>query len=324
MMPSLLLMIPSNKNSVPVRDWSIREALLWAEDYLASYDVPDAKAEAEYLLSHVLDCKRVELHLNHTIHLSYNTLQRFLDFVERRIKREPSQYIIGEQEFWGLEFKVTRDVLIPRPETEILVEEAVKTVRSQESEVRSQNTKIHYSELRTPNSKLILDLCTGSGCIAISLAKEITNSRIYAVDISERVLDVARGNAERHGVADRMIFLHGDLFEPLKGMDIEFDFIISNPPYISKKMMKELQPEIKDYEPVTALYGGDDGLDFYRRIISEAPKYLSKDGCILLEMGYGQAEEIKKLIEQDKAFEHIDIKKDFAGIDRVIKAQRKG
>ena len=264
------------------KNLTIKEVLSWAEGYLNGYGVADPKAETEYLLSHLLNCKRSGLYLKHDKSLAIDEFQRFMDWLNRRIAREPSQYIIGEQEFWGLAFKVTRDVLIPRPETEILVEEAVKTVRSQESEVRSQNTKIHYSELRTPDSKLILDLCTGSGCIAISLAQEIPDSKIYAVDISERVLDVARGNAERHGVADRMIFLHGDLFEPLKGMDIEFDFIISNPPYISKKMMKELQPEIKDYEPVTALYGGDDGLDFYRRIIAKAPNYLTKRGHLIL------------------------------------------
>ncbi|MEK6540138.1 MAG: peptide chain release factor N(5)-glutamine methyltransferase [Deltaproteobacteria bacterium] len=327
--------------AIAEKNLTIKEVLSWAEGYLNGYGVADPKAETEYLLSHLLNCKRSGLYLNHDKSLAIDEFQRFMDWLNRRIAREPSQYIIGEQEFWGLEFKVTRDVLIPRPETEILVEEAVKTVRSQESEVRSQNTKIHYSELRTPNSKLILDLCTGSGCIAISLAKEIPNSKVFAVDISEKALDVARENAERHGVAGRMTFLQGDLFEiphpslsPLKGETTEvrgclleklkFDLIVSNPPYISKKMMKELQPEIKDYEPVTALYGGEDGLDFYSRIISESPAYLAERGNLILEMGYGQAEEIKKLIEQDKAFEHIDIKKDFAGIDRVIKAQRKG
>jgi len=237
---------------------------------------------------------------------------------------EPSQYIIGEQEFWGLAFKVTRDVLIPRPETEILVEEAIKTVSSK-SEVVSGNNNI---QLTTHDSRFtILDLCTGSGCIAVSLAKEIPDCHIYAVDVSEKALYVARENAERHGgVADRINFLQGDLFGPLKCLKLvkRVDLIVSNPPYIAKTMMKDLQPEIRDYEPEIAVYAGEDGLDFYRRIISEAPKYLAKDGCILLEMGYGQAEEIKKLIEQHKAFEHIDIKKDFAGIDRVIKAQIAG
>lgn len=303
--------------AVAEKNWTIREAFLWAEEYLAQHDIPDAKAEAEYLLAHVLGCKRTELFLNRAASLSHYDLQEFINFVERRIKREPSQYITGGQEFWGLAFKVTPDVLIPRPETELLVEEAIKTVRGQESGVRSQNTKIHYSELT------ILDLCTGSGCIAISLAKEILDCKIYATDVSEKALDVARENAERHGVADRITFVQGNLFEPLSGLNLKADLIVSNPPYISKKMWAELQPEIKDYEPQAALCGGDDGMDFYRRIIADASAYLTKGAYLMLEMGCGQAEEIKKVIEQNKVFEHIDIKKYFAGIDRVIKAQTK-
>jgi len=303
--------------AIAEKNLTIKEVLSWAEGYLADHDVPDAKIEAEYLLAHALERKRTELYLNYTTPLPHHTLQEFVHLIERRIKREPSQYIIGEQEFWGLGFKVTRDVLIPRPETELIVEEAVKTITECEMRNAELNPK---SEIRNP--KLILDLCAGSGCIAIPLAKEITNSRVYAVDISERALAVAKENAERHGVADRITFLRGDLFEPINGMNIKADIIVSNPPYISKKMMAGLEPEIKDYEPVTALYGGEDGLDFYRRIISAASAYLLQGGYLMLEMGYGQAEEIKKLIEQDKVFEHIVIKKDFAGIDRVIKAQK--
>ena len=306
------------------KNLTIKEVLSWAEGYLNGYGVADPKAETEYLLSHLLNCKRSGLYLKHDKSLAIDEFQRFMDWLNRRIAREPSQYIIGEQEFRGLAFKVTRDVLIPRPETEILVEEAIKTVSSK-SEVVSGNNNI---QLTTHDSRFtILDLCTGSGCIAVSLAKEIPDCHIYAVDVSEKALYVARENAERHGgVADRINFLQGDLFGPLKCLKLvkRVDLIVSNPPYIAKTMMKDLQPEIRDYEPEIAVYAGEDGLDFYRRIISEAPKYLAKDGCILLEMGYGQAEEIKKLIEQHKAFEHIDIKKDFAGIDRVIKAQIAG
>ena len=306
------------------KNLTIKEVLSWAEGYLNGYGVADPKAETEYLLSHLLNCKRSGLYLKHDKSLAIDEFQRFMDWLNRRIAMEPSQYIIGEQEFWGLAFKVTRDVLIPRPETEILVEEAIKTVSSK-SEVVSGNNNI---QLTTHDSRFtILDLCTGSGCIAVSLAKEIPDCHIYAVDVSEKALNVARENAERHGgIADRINFLQGDLFGPLKCLKLvkRVDLIVSNPPYIAKTMMKDLQPEIRDYEPEIAVYAGEDGLDFYRRIISEAPKYLAKDGCILLEMGYGQAEEIKKLIEQHKAFEHIDIKKDFAGIDRVIKAQIAG
>ncbi len=291
--------------SVAEKMWTIREILSWAEDYIAGYEVPDHKAEAEYLLSHLLNCKRPGLYLNHDKFLTINEFQILVDWLNRRAAREPSQYIIGEQEFWGLPFKVNRDVLIPRPETELIVEETIKAAA-------------------TGHAPLILDLCTGSGCIAVTLAKEIPGSRVFAVDISEKVLSVARENAERHSVAERITFLNGDIFEPLNGLNIKADIIVSNPPYISKKMMAGLEPEVKDYEPVTALYGGDDGLDFYRRIISDTPAYLTQGGHLILEMGYGQTEEIEKLIKQNNVFEQIDIKKDLAGIDRVIKAQRKG
>ncbi len=299
--------------------WTIREALSWAEEYLAGYNVPDAKIEAEYLLAHALDCKRTELYLNHANNLSYNVLQEFIDFVERRIKREPSQYIIGEQEFWGLPFKVTRDVLIPRSETELIVEEAIKTVSSGQWTVASKNIR-NNSSPTSDHSPLILDLCTGSGCIAVSLAKEIPGCKVYAIDISGKALAVAMENAEKHDVAGRITFLQGDMFEPLNGLNIKADIIVSNPPYISKDEMKKIEPEISQYEPAGALYGGDDGMDFYKRIIAESPAYLAKGGYLMLEMGYGQAEEIRQLMEV--SFENIDIKKDFAGIDRVIKAQK--
>lgn len=303
--------------------WTVREILSWAEDYLAGFEVPDHKAETEYLLSHLLNCKRSGLYLNHDKFLTINEFQILVDWLNRRAVREPSQYIIGEQEFWGLPFKVNRDVLIPRPETELIVEEAIKTVNSEQWPMGSKNIRDN-SSLTTHHSPLILDLCTGSGCIAVTLAKEIPGSMVFAFDISEKALNVARENAERHDVAGRITFLQGDMFEPLNGLNIKADIIVSNPPYISKKMMAGLEPEVKDYEPVTALYGGDDGLDFYRRIISESSAYLIQGGYLILEMGYGQAEKIKKLIKQNNVFEHIDIKKDLAGIDRVIKAQRKG
>ncbi|MBI5048729.1 MAG: peptide chain release factor N(5)-glutamine methyltransferase [Deltaproteobacteria bacterium] len=324
---SIQSQVPVFKNMLAIaeKNWTIKETLAWAEDYLNRYEVPDAKVEAEYLLTHLLGCKRSKLYLNYSDVMACNELQQYIDFIERRIKREPSQYIIGEQGFWGLSFKVNKDVLIPRPETEVLVEEAVNTVNCKLLNVNGRKEQTNsISQCTVHGSQFaILDLCTGSGCIAISIAKEIPDCQIYAVDIAERALDVARENAERNGVADKITFLNGNLFEPLRGLNLKADLIVSNPPYISKKMMKELQPEVKDYEPQTALCGGDDGLDFYRRIIAEAPNYLTKRGHLILEMGYGQAEEIKKLIKQNKTFEHIDIKKDIAGIDRVIKARRK-
>lgn len=288
---------------------TVAEILRWAAEFLALHQVTDPHIDAEVLLAHLLRCERKELLIHPERALSGGEMERFRRLVERRAGREPVQYITGEVEFRGLLFKVNREVLIPRPETEFLVEEAIHSLG--ERDVGGEGRDI-----------TVLDLCTGSGCIAISIARELPYSRVYAVDISEGALEAARENAERHGVEDRAIFLPGDLFEgtePL-GLEGEIDLIISNPPYVSKKEMEKLQPEIKEYEPIQALYGGEDGLDFYRRIIDEAPFYLSHGGLLILEIGYGQSESVQKLLEEEGSFTEIEMKKDLAGIERVIKA----
>lgn len=289
----------------------IYDALKWAEEYLKGLGVPDPLAEAEYLLAHILKCRRVDLFINRNRLLTGDEIKRFKKFINRRTKREPSQYIISEVEFRYLIFKVTRDVLIPRPETEFLVEEAAKIIERQRAKGKRQKA-------------IIIDLCTGSGCIAVSAAKEIPDIKVYATDISGKALLVAKENAKRHGAEDRIIFLQGNFLEPLKdkGLEGEIDIILSNPPYVSKKDMEKLQPEIKDYEPLLALYGGEDGLDSYRKIITEAFVYLKKGGYLILEIGYGQAEGIKKLFAQNPAYTEIEIIKDLAGIERVVKAKR--
>lgn len=276
--------------------------LRWASEYLSSCKVPNPYIDAEYLLAHALGCQRKDLLIYPERTLTPEEMERFRDIVARRARREPLQYIMGEVEFRGRIFKVNTDVLIPRPETELLVEEAINCMN--EGDIT------------------VLDLCTGSGCIAISIAKELPYSRVYAVDISEGAIAVARENAERHGVEERVIFLTGDLFEAIEplGLDGEIDLIISNPPYVSRKEMEGLQPEIRGYEPVQALYGGEDGLDFYRRIIEDAPFYLSHAGLLIMETGYGQAACVKSLLEEEGVFTQIGIKKDLAGIDRIIKA----
>ena len=196
----------------------------WAETYLKRFKIPEAKIDAEYLLSHILKCKRQELYLNSERQLTNQVINTFKGFIQKRSKREPLQYIISEEEFRGLTFKVTRDVLIPRPETEFLVEEAVKIIERQRAKGKGQKA-------------IIIDLCTGSGCIAVSIAKEIPDSKIYATDISEKALAVAKENAKRHGVEDRITFLQGSFLEPLKDKRLEgrIDIILSNPPYVSKK-----------------------------------------------------------------------------------------
>lgn len=284
---------------------TVAEALLWAVGYLSLHKVPDSYVDAEYLLAYVLGCRRKDLLVHPEKGLSNEEMDRFRDLIERRGRREPVQYITGEVEFRGLLFRVNGDVLIPRPETEILVEGAVNSLKE-----------------RDINGATVLDLCAGSGCIAVSIAKELPYSSVYAVDISAGAIEIARENAKRHGVEDRIIFLVGDLFEPVEPLDLEgkIALIVSNPPYVSKKEMEGLQPEIKEYEPLHALYGGEDGLDFYKRIIHESPFYLSPGGLIIMEIGYGQADSVKGLLEKGGVFTHIEVKKDLAGLDRVIKA----
>ena len=204
-------------------------------------------------------------------------------------------------------FKVNREVLIPRPETELLVEEAVNSVCSGIKDVT------------------VLDLCTGSGCIAICIAKEIKERgglKVYAVDISGGAIAIARKNAERHRVEEKITFLVGDLFSVIKplGLEGKIDLIVSNPPYVSKEAMERLQPEIKGYEPVLALYGGEDGLDFYRRIIREVPRYLKQQGGLIMEIGFNQARHVRNLFEKEKVFSRIEVRRDLAGIERIIKA----
>lgn len=289
----------------------IYDALRWAEEYLKGLGVPDPLAEAEYLLAHILKCRRVDLFINRNRLLTGEEIKRFKKFIKKRSEREPSQYITGEVEFRGLIFKVAKDVLIPRPETEVLVEEAAKIIERQRVMGKRQKA-------------IIIDLCTGSGCIAVSAAKEIPDIKVYATDISGKALLVAKENAKRHGAEDRIIFLQGNFLEPLKdkGLEGEIDIILSNPPYVSKKDMEKLQPEIKNYEPLLALYGGEDGLDSYRTIIPQALPYLKKGSYLILEIGYGQAEGVKDLFAQHPAYSKIEIIKDLSGIERVVKVKK--
>ncbi len=268
--------------------------------------VTEARSEAEYLLMHVIGCKRHTLFIEASKTLSEDQEGVFKRLIERRAKREPSQYITGEAEFYGFTFKVTKDTLIPRPETELLVDEALRCA-------------LHLAEKKPLT---IIDLCTGSGCIAVTMALKLPGSVVYATDISKAALKVAAENAELNNVADRVIFLEGDLFTALDGTPARLaDIILSNPPYISESEIEILEPEVIVHEPKSALYGGPDGLAFYRRIITEAPERLSEGGFILLEMGFGQSEDIRGLMEKEHRYKDIAILKDYSGIERVIKGR---
>ncbi|HEX8186374.1 MAG TPA: peptide chain release factor N(5)-glutamine methyltransferase, partial [Blastocatellia bacterium] len=220
---------------------------------------------------------------------------------------EPLQYITGHQEFYGLDFIVTPDVLIPRPETEFLVERVINLTRA----------------AQTARAPLIVDVGTGSGCIAVTLAAHIPAARVIATDISSAALDIARANGERHGVRDRVELIEGDLLEPLAALNIEaaVDFLASNPPYVEEGRPDLLQREVRDWEPSVALYGGADGLDCYRRLLAEGARYVSPAGYLVCEIGYTQLDPIREMIDETK-WKLVDVIHDLQGIPRTLAIRR--
>lgn len=259
--------------------------------------------ESELLFSEILACDRLSLYQNRDLILDKDKTLLISSVLKRRISGEPIQYILGKTEFLGLEFKVNRDVFIPRPETEILAETAINLAASRQPPAVSEK---------------ILDLGTGSGCIAVSLAKFINNAEITAIDISNKALEVALMNARLNNV--NINFVQGSLFDTYDWRHTTYDLIISNPPYIAASIIKNLEPEI-GYEPALALDGGSDGLCFYRKIISESPNYLNKRGFLIMEMGFEQRKPIEDIFKKSANFKILEIVKDYNSIDRVIVAQ---
>ena len=285
---------------------TIAEAIQKAAGRLAAHKVPDARRDAELLLCHALGKDRAWLLIHMQDQLDDQGRRVYERDIDRRSVREPLQYITGIQEFWGLPFKVTPAVLIPRPETELVVESAIKAAERSAAPV-------------------IIDLCTGSGCIAISLAKELPRARIFATDRSEDALEIARQNARQNSVAERVRFLEGDLFGPLEEMDLRMgvDIIVTNPPYIRSEELPTLQPEVRDFEPEMALIAGVTGTEIAERIISAAHNYLRSGGSLIMEMGMGQTDAIRKIIADTNRYRKPEVLKDLAGIERVIVVHKK-
>lgn len=273
---------------------NIQELLQKGKEILK--DKEDAVLTSKILLAHFLGKDRGYLVINKDENVSKEIEEKYIEAIQKVANDYPLQYITNKQEFMKLNFYVDENVLIPRADTEILVEEIIKLV-SKEGQIN------------------ILDMCSGSGAIGISLAKYITNAKVYMLDISKKALEVAQKNAKLNRVEEQTEFIHSDMFE--KVPNIKFDIIVSNPPYIETQVIKTLDKQVLK-EPSIALDGGEDGLMFYRILIEESYKFLKQDGIIVLEIGYNQRKEVTKLLDQEGAYKDIYCKKDLGGNDRVV------
>lgn len=287
--------------------WTILKLIRWTDERFQKEELSTPRLDAEVLLAATLGVSRLKLYTHFEQPVLPEELTRFKGMIQRRLKREPVAYIIGQREFWSLPFKVTRDVLIPRPETEILVAEGIKLFSSQA-----------FPDCHPQ----ILEIGTGSGAISISLATELPAIAVVATDISEKALAVAGENAARHQVSHRIHFLRGDLFAPLpKGA--KFHLILSNPPYISREHFSDLPPDVRDFEPSLALDGGKDGLEFYRRAFPQVSEFLLPGGWLFTEIGAGQDRDILQIVSQNRALDELGFIPDLAGIKRVFKARKR-
>jgi release factor glutamine methyltransferase len=275
------------------------------EGELSGAHIDDAKTEALFFVADLVGMEPSRLQAQRDRLVDADEWAVLKGWIGRRKAGEPMQYITGVAGFRSLKLKVTNAVLIPRPETELLVDAALEVIASRRARV--------------------LDLCTGSGCVAVSIAAETAGATVVATDVSAGALTVARENAVINGVADSVEFMEGDLFGALGdgGEEDDFDVIVTNPPYVAEGDMETLQSEVRDYEPRVALAAGSDGLDAIRLIIEGAPSHLKRGGVFLMEIGFAQAEAVRALFEESGDFEHLEVFKDYCGIERIVKARRK-
>ena len=280
---------------------NIAEALREASRILQDAGVPEARREAGSLLSFVIARDRTFLISHAEDQIDEPSLDQFRDAVERRAAGEPLQYITGVQDFFGREFRVTPDVLIPRPETELLVEAALEVVS---------------------DASLICDVGTGSGCIAVTLLCEIVAARAVALDKSPAALKIAKFNAEKLAVADRAVFVISDCFQSLDSREHHFDLIASNPPYVSAEVVPELQREVRDHEPLVALSPGPDGLSMIRKLLLEAAAFLKQNGHLIMEIGFDQGEKVQSIVDVD-VWRLLELRPDLQGIPRIVVLQKR-
>lgn len=283
--------------------WRVIDVVNWAEEYFRSKNFESPRAEIEWLLRDILNCSRVDIYLRFEEPLSADQLDVLRAGVKRRLNREPLQYITGKSEFYGLTFKVTPDVLIPRPETERLVDTAIHSLRPQDS-------------------SLILDVGTGSGCVAIVLAKEFKSSKIYAIDVTDEAIAVAKENAELNGVTN-IEFLRQDFLQDFS-LPEKMDMIVSNPPYVTMEELTETMEDVREFEPHIALTDGSDGMTFYKRLAEYSPRILKEKGDVIFEAGMGTQPRRAADLFNDPWYKGTEIIQDYNGDDRVIHVQYSG
>ncbi len=293
----------------------VRRALKEAIARLRAAHVPSDTLAAELLLMHALGRDRTWLYTHPESPIDPALAETYFALIARRVAGEPTQYLTGRQEFWGLDFEVTPDVLVPRPETEHVVEVALERLGE-------RGIKINMKTGAPSPTLEIADVGTGSGCLAVALATELPHAEIVATDISAPALAVARRNATRHGVADRIQFLEANLLEAISVSSVGFDLIVSNPPYIAQSEAASLAVEVRDHEPHRALFGGPTGVEIYGQLIEQAGLLLAPGGILVLELGYNSAHAVQEMFHVEPRWASVRVTNDLAGIGRVIAAER--
>ncbi len=284
--------------------WTVLGTLQWTTDYFKRWDIAHPRAVAEVLLAHVLDCQRIDLYLRYDQPLQSEELAQFKKLIKRRANREPEAYILGHKEFWSLRFKVSPSVLIPRPETECVVETVLML-------------------LGTNQQVRILELGTGSGAISVALASEKKRWQCWASDVSQPAVELARRNAQRLLGRDGIHFFVGSWLDSISSAGMLFDVIIANPPYIASADIETLAPEIRQFEPRNALDGGARGMNCLSEIFENAVDHLVTGGHLILEMGHDQRPAIEALADEIDAYDEMIIHKDYSGFDRVVQVRKK-
>lgn len=285
--------------------WTIKALLEWIDPFLKEKGVDAPRLCAELLVCHVLKKQRIQLYTEFDQIVAPAQLTALRDLVKRASEHEPVAYLVGKTEFYSMELVVSPACLIPRPETELLVQHGIEFLRTREAPYRA------------------LDLCTGSGCIAVAIAKNVSEAKVMATDICDEALNLAAQNVEKHDLAERVQLLSGNLFEPIVPQldNGHFDLIVSNPPYVSDAEMAELDINVRDYEPVKALQAGPKGLDVIERIVARGTEFLADDGVLMLEIGYQQGPDVQNLLKTTERFTESHIEKDHQGHDRVVIAK---